>query len=62
MLTRNGLSPSVSTAELWISVIVFAVLYGALGTIDLILMTRYSRKELAPAPDDSNEPIPAMQY
>jgi cytochrome bd ubiquinol oxidase subunit I len=64
MLTRKGLSPSVSTAYLWTSVIVFVVIYITLGTIDLILMLRYARKELAPAPvqDDSQQPIPAMQY
>jgi cytochrome d ubiquinol oxidase subunit I len=63
MLTKNGLSPSVSTTELWISVLGFFVLYGALGTIDLILMLRYSRKELPPAPVQSaDQPVPAMEY
>jgi cytochrome bd ubiquinol oxidase subunit I len=63
MLTRNGLSPTVSTPMLWASVIAFALLYGALGTIDLILMLRYARKELAPAPaGDATEPVPAMHY
>ncbi len=64
MLTKNGLSPSVSTTELWISVIAFALLYGTLGTVDLLLMLRYSRKELPPAPAESaqGEPIPAMEY
>jgi cytochrome bd ubiquinol oxidase subunit I len=64
MLTRRGLSPSVSATELWISVILFALLYGALGTIDLILMIRYSRKQLpaGPAHGQADEPIPAMQY
>jgi cytochrome bd ubiquinol oxidase subunit I len=64
MLTKNGLSPSVSTAELWISVLVFVVLYGALGTIDLILMLRYARKGLPPAPPpaDADRPVPAMLY
>jgi cytochrome bd ubiquinol oxidase subunit I len=64
MLTRNGLSPTVSTTWLWISVIVFVLLYATLGTIDLILMLRYARKELAPAPaqEDAEQPIPAMQY
>ena len=52
MLTKNGLSPSVSTAELWISVIAFVLLYGTLGTVDLLLMLRYSRKELPPVPAD----------
>jgi cytochrome d ubiquinol oxidase subunit I len=64
MLTKNGLSPSVSTTELWISVIAFVVIYGALGTVDLLLMLRYSRKELPPAPvlTAAGEPVPAMEY
>ncbi|HXZ61361.1 MAG TPA: cytochrome ubiquinol oxidase subunit I [Acidimicrobiales bacterium] len=63
MLTKNGLSPSVSTTELWISVLGFFVLYAALGTIDLILMLRYARKELPPAPAQAaDERVPAMQY
>ena len=64
LLTKNGLSPSVSTTELWISVLAFVLLYGTLGTIDLLLMLRYSRKELDPAPAGSElgEPVPAMEY
>ncbi len=64
MLTKNGLSPSVSTTELWISVIAFALLYGALGTVDLLLMLRYSRKELPPEPAASapGDRVPAMEY
>ena len=66
MLTKNGLSPSVSATELWISVIVFVLLYGTLGTVDLLLMLRYSRKELGPAPPgsdtDTGKPVPAMLY
>jgi cytochrome bd ubiquinol oxidase subunit I len=64
MLTKNGLSPSVSTTELWISVVAFLVIYGTLGTVDLLLMLRYSRKELpsAPANAAAGEPVPAMEY
>src|SRR5580692_7122936 len=64
MLTRNGLSPSVSTTQLWISVLAFTLLYGTLGTVDLLLMLRYSRKELAPAPAESElgKSVPAMEY
>ncbi len=64
MLTRNGLSPSVSTSELWISVIAFVLIYGSLGTVDLLLMLRYSRKELPPVPaaTPAGEPVPAMEY
>jgi cytochrome bd ubiquinol oxidase subunit I len=63
MLTKNGLSPSVSTAYLWISVLVFFAVYATLGTIDLLLMLRYARKELPAAPTQTaDEPVPAMQY
>jgi cytochrome bd ubiquinol oxidase subunit I len=64
MLTKHGLSPTVSTPMLWTSVILFVLLYGTLGTVDVLLMLRYSRKELAPAPaqDTAAEPVPAMEY
>jgi cytochrome d ubiquinol oxidase subunit I len=66
MLTRNGISPSVSTTYLVISLTVFVLLYATLGTVDLILMLRYARKELPPAPPagetDPDKPIPAMLY
>jgi cytochrome bd ubiquinol oxidase subunit I len=64
MLTKNGLSPSVSTTYVVISLTVFVLLYGTLGTVDLLLMLRYSRKQLPPAPTGATEgePVPAMQY
>ena len=49
MLTKNGISPSVSVTWLWISLIGFVLLYGTLGTVDLLLMLRYSREQLPPA-------------
>jgi cytochrome bd ubiquinol oxidase subunit I len=64
MLTKNGLSPTVSTTWLAISLAFFVLLYGTLGTVDLILMLRYSRKQLEPPPTahDTDQPVPAMQY
>ena len=64
MLTKNGLSPSVSTTWLVISLTVFVLLYASLGTVDLILMLRYSRKQLEPphAEPDVEAPVPAVQY
>ena len=64
MLTKNGLSPSVSTTYLVISLTVFVLLYGTLGTVDLLLMLRYSRKELpaVPAAAAADQPVPAMEY
>jgi cytochrome bd ubiquinol oxidase subunit I len=64
MLTRNGISPSVSTASLAISLTIFVLLYVTLGLVDLLLMLRYSRKELPPPVPEGDEhlPIPAVQY
>ena len=64
LLTKNGVSPSVSTTEVAISLGVFVLLYATLATVDLMLMLRYSRNDLAPArpPADAAEPLPAVQY
>jgi cytochrome bd ubiquinol oxidase subunit I len=64
MLTKNGLSPTVSTPMLWTSVTLFFLLYATLGTVDLVLMLRYSRRELeaAPAESDTGHRLPAMEY
>ena len=64
MLTKNGISPTLSTTWLWISLIAFIVLYGTLGTVDLLLMLRYSRKQLPPprAQADADAPVPAVLY
>jgi cytochrome d ubiquinol oxidase subunit I len=64
MLTKDGISPNVSTTWLWISLVAFILLYGALGTVDLVLMLRYSRKQLPPQRTEAeiDTPIPAVQY
>src|SRR5689334_16099291 len=64
LLTKNGISPTVSVTWLWISLIAFVVLYGTLGTVDLLLMLRYSREQL-PAPRTeagADAPVPAVRY
>jgi cytochrome d ubiquinol oxidase subunit I len=64
MLTKDGISPTVSATWVWISLIGFVLLYGALGTVDLLLMLRYSRKELPPPRSDADmgRPLPAVRY
>jgi cytochrome d ubiquinol oxidase subunit I len=64
MLTRNGISPTVSVTWLWISLVFFVLLYATLGTVDLLLMLRYSRKQLPPdqAPAGADSPLPAVKY
>jgi cytochrome d ubiquinol oxidase subunit I len=64
LLTKNAVSPSVSTATIAVSLGIFVLLYGTLAVVDLLLMTRYARKELPPpAPAGQQEaPVPAGQY
>jgi cytochrome d ubiquinol oxidase subunit I len=44
MKTANGVSPSISATDVWISLIVFVVLYLTLGVADAVLMIRYARR------------------
>ena len=46
MKTINANSPSVSSTDIWISLVAFVLIYIALGAADLVLMLRYSRKGL----------------
>jgi cytochrome bd ubiquinol oxidase subunit I len=69
MKTANANSPSVSSTDIWISLIAFLLVYLALGAADLLLMLRYSRKELEgdhedgpDAPGAGAATIPAMSY
>jgi len=64
MLTKNGISSSVSATSIVISLVVFVLLYGVLATVDLMLMLKYSREQLPPArPEaDVDAPVPAVQY
>jgi cytochrome d ubiquinol oxidase subunit I len=63
-LTRDGVSPSISTATVAISLAAFILLYGVLAVVDGVLMVRYSRKQLAPVPevDEAGAPVAAMSY
>jgi cytochrome bd ubiquinol oxidase subunit I len=65
MLTRNGVSPTVSTATIAVSLAIFVLLYVTLAVVDLLLMLRYARRELPSArePDAAHDaPVPAIQY
>jgi cytochrome bd ubiquinol oxidase subunit I len=64
MLTKNGISPTVSTTDVAISLAGFILLYAVLGTVDLLLMLRYSREQLPPprAETEADAPVPAVQY
>jgi cytochrome bd ubiquinol oxidase subunit I len=68
MKTVDGVSPSVSSGEIWASLGVFVALYGALGAADLYLMLRFSRRDLEAEPEEETsaeaEPdrVPALTY
>ena len=46
MTTSQAASPSVTSTDIWISLIVFVLLYAALGVADVYLMIRYGRRTL----------------
>ncbi len=67
MKTINANSPSVTSTDIWISLIAFVLIYIALGAADLVLMLHYSRKglgsdegEVGGAEDSTT--VPAMSY
>jgi cytochrome d ubiquinol oxidase subunit I len=64
MLTKNGISSSVSSTYIVISLVIFVLLYGVLATVDFMLMLKYSRQQLPPAraEADADAPVPAVQY
>jgi cytochrome d ubiquinol oxidase subunit I len=71
MKTINASSPSVTSADIWISLIVFVLIYIALGAADVVLMLRYSRKGLGDEEPTADQaagdqpgaaPVPALTY
>jgi cytochrome d ubiquinol oxidase subunit I len=64
MLTKNGISPSLSTTWIAISLAAFVLIYAVVATVDLLLMLKYSRQQLPPprAGADADKPVPAVQY
>jgi cytochrome bd ubiquinol oxidase subunit I len=64
MLTKNGISPSLSTTWIAISLTVFVLVYAVIATVDLLLMLKYSRQQLPPprTAAEADTPVPAVQY
>jgi cytochrome d ubiquinol oxidase subunit I len=57
LLTRDGVSPSVSATTVGISLAVFVLLYGALAVVAVVLMSRYARRELPDARPSDDEDV-----
>jgi cytochrome d ubiquinol oxidase subunit I len=70
MKTSAGVSPSVSTTDVVISLVVFYGVYIALGAVNVFLMTRFARRGLPepardsepPASDQPGPRVPALTY
>jgi cytochrome bd ubiquinol oxidase subunit I len=68
MLTKNGISPTVSFTYLVIGLVIFIGLYVCLAALFLVFMLRYSRRELEPDPSapaaagEADTPVPSMLY
>jgi cytochrome d ubiquinol oxidase subunit I len=61
--TAEANSPSVSSATIVTSLSVFALLYGALAVVDVILMRRYARLDPPEVGGDGDEfSLPAVTY
>ena len=67
--TVNANSPSVSSTDIWISLIALVLVYIVLGAADVTLMLRYSRRGLAQADAEAAEPsgassapVPSLTY
>jgi cytochrome d ubiquinol oxidase subunit I len=71
MKTSAGVSPTLSSTWVWITLILFILVYAVFAVIDGFLMLRYGRRALAgseeaePGPDGTtpvSEEIPALTY
>ena len=61
--TADANSPSVSTTTIAVSLGVFALLYGALAVVDVVLMRRYARLDPPEVGGDGDEfALPAVSY
>ena len=56
MKTEDGVSPSVSETEIWISLVIFILLYAALAAAAGFLMVRYARRPLPEDGEDDHGP------
>jgi cytochrome d ubiquinol oxidase subunit I len=60
MLTKNGVSPNITTTDIAISLTVFVLIYAILGVAEGVLMVRYARRDLEPeqsTPDEGGGPV-----
>ncbi|MGY4643352.1 cytochrome ubiquinol oxidase subunit I [Cellulomonas sp. URHB0016] len=57
MTTADGVSPSVSSAEIVLSLVIFYGVFLLLGAVNVFLMLRFARRGLELEPDEPDEPV-----
>lgn len=57
LLTKNGISTSITAFDVWVTIILFTLLYGALGAVAVWLTVRIVKKGPEPEVDESGEKI-----
>ena len=57
MLTKNGISPSITAFDVWVSIILFTVIYGVLGGVAVWLTVRIIKKGPEPEIDEAGAPV-----
>lgn len=63
LITRDGVSPTVSATEVWISLVGFTLLYGILAVIAGAVFFRFVRNGPAPIEEgDENKPYMGLTY
>jgi cytochrome d ubiquinol oxidase subunit I len=68
MKTSAGVSPSVSSYEIWISLAIFVLIFAVFAAVDGFLMVKFGRRELdetddhTDTNDDESADMPALVY
>jgi len=62
MFTRDGVSPTVSVAEVVTSLTTFTLLYGLLAAVTAVLMARYARSVPPAAPEAAPEKSDVLAF
>ena len=59
--TADAVSPNISTATVWFSLITFTLIYGALAAVDVYLLRKYATQdagdEIIPMPKENMPPV-----
>jgi cytochrome bd ubiquinol oxidase subunit I len=57
MLTKNGISPSITAFDVWVSIILFTVIYGVMGVVAVWLTVRIVKKGPDPEVDETGKAV-----